>query len=140
MIDSPGPWLDAWLVGHPPAGVLVSITHLRFGPSELLCHLIFQVLHKKERERERIVITWLVAHVVGRLAGEMTWHCLLGWVALLLRCVRAGTPSSWNRPPDRSSSWESRRTEREIEEDGAKREGQRDAEGKRERERERGTE
>ena len=53
--------------------------------------------------------------MVGRLAGEMTWHCLLGWVALLLRCVRACTPFSWNRAHDRSSSWESRRTERERE-------------------------
>ena len=64
LVDWPGPWLDAWLVGHPLAGVLVFITPLRFGPSGLLCHLIFQVLQKR-RERERTSIIQLVAHMVG---------------------------------------------------------------------------
>ena len=40
----------------------------------------------------------------------MTWCCVIGWVALLLRCVRACTPFCWNRAHGRCSSWESRRT------------------------------
>ena len=52
LVDWLGPWLDAWLVGHPHASVLCLITPLRFRPSELLCHPIFQAF-QKERERER---------------------------------------------------------------------------------------
>jgi hypothetical protein len=64
------------------------------------------------------MIMRLVAHVVGRLAGKMTWHCLLGWVALLLRGVRACAPSSWDSahavlPPGNPDEQKERERERD---------------------------
>ena len=81
-----------------------------------------------EQAREIRVIIWLVAHVVGRLAGGMTWHCLIGWVAFLLRGVPACAPSFWKSADDRSSSWESRRAERDRERERGEMRPKREAE------------
>ena len=44
----PGPRLDAWLVGHPPAGMLVTIPSLRVGPSEPADFLFLDLRDSRE--------------------------------------------------------------------------------------------
>ena len=136
LSDWPGPWLDAWLAGHPHASVLVSITTLRFGPSELLCHLIFQVLPAKgERERERNKIEHLVGCPYGWLTGrgdDLALPACLGRLAPpLCACLHSLLLESGPWPLFILGIPTNRERERGR---WALRERQRGAEGKRERE------